>query len=152
MNTIQQLLLEFCQLNELPELNFEENERCQLLVDDRYMLYFIATDTEDLMLSVTFGGLEKSGEQRLKGLELLAHANYQGIGSGNLALALAPNGRQLVLAGRKPVEHLNTTNLTAWFHEVIEQAELWQARFAMLDQAIPTTSNHEQAHVQSLRV
>ena len=29
MNTIQQLLLEFCQLNELPELNFEENERCQ---------------------------------------------------------------------------------------------------------------------------
>ncbi|MCV5869171.1 CesT family type III secretion system chaperone VecA, partial [Escherichia coli] len=60
--------------------------------------------------------------------------------------------RQLVLAGRQPTEHLNSANLTVWFHEIIEQAELWQARFAMLDQDLSATSNHEQSHVQPLRV
>ncbi|HCG5939452.1 TPA: CesT family type III secretion system chaperone VecA [Vibrio parahaemolyticus] len=153
MNTIQPLLDEFCRLNELPPLILEDGNRCQLLVDDRFVLYFTATEDDALMLSVAFGGLEKSGgELRIRGLELLARANYQRVGSGNLALSLAPNGRQLVLAGRQPTEHLNSANLTVWFHEIIEQTELWQARFAMLDQDLSATSNHEQSHVQPLRV
>ncbi|HBC3374265.1 TPA: CesT family type III secretion system chaperone VecA [Vibrio parahaemolyticus] len=152
MNTIQPLLDEFCRLNELPPLILEDGNRCQLLVDDRFVLYFTATGDDALMLSVAFGGLEKSGELRIRGLELLARANYQRVGSGNLALSLAPNGRQLVLVGRQPTEHLNSANLTVWFHEIIEQTELWQARFAMLDQDLSATSNHEQSHVQPLRV
>ncbi|MGR2934820.1 CesT family type III secretion system chaperone, partial [Vibrio vulnificus] len=73
---------EFCEINELPPLSFSEENRCQLLVDDRYVIYFSATEQDDLILSVAFGGLEKSGELRLKGLELLAHANYFGIADG----------------------------------------------------------------------
>ncbi|BFN31837.1 CesT family type III secretion system chaperone VecA [Vibrio harveyi] len=152
MNTLQVLLKEFCEINELPLLSFSEENRCQLLVDDRYVIYFSATEQNDLILSVAFGGLEKSGELRLKGLELLAHANYFGIADGSLTLSLAPNGRQLVLAGRKPIEHLNAASLSTWFHALNEQTQLWQARFAMLDQDPTQFINQEQPHVQTLRV
>ncbi|MGR2871225.1 CesT family type III secretion system chaperone, partial [Vibrio vulnificus] len=40
MNTLQVLLKEFCEINELPPLSFSEENRCQLLVDDRYVIYF----------------------------------------------------------------------------------------------------------------
>ncbi|WCP80306.1 CesT family type III secretion system chaperone [Vibrio harveyi] len=152
MNTLQVLLKEFCEINELPPLSFSEENRCQLLVDDRYVIYFSATEQNDLILSVAFGGLEKSGELRLKGLELLAHANYFGIADGSLTLSLAPNGRQLVLAGRKPIEHLNAASLSTWFHALNEQTQLWQARFVMLDQDPTQFINQEQSHVQTLRV
>ncbi|PQJ45708.1 Tir chaperone family protein, partial [Vibrio campbellii] len=84
MNTLQVLLNEFCEINELPPLNFSEEGRCQLLVDDRYVIYFSATDNNDLILSVAFGRLEKTGELRVKGLELIAHANYFAIAEGGL--------------------------------------------------------------------
>ncbi len=57
-------------------------------------------------------------------------------------LVTGSNGRQLVLAGRKPIEHLDAASLSTWFHVLNEQAQLWQARFAMLDQDI----NHYSAH------
>lgn len=152
MNTLQVLLKEFCEINELPPFSFSEENRCQLLVDDRYVIYFSATEQNDLILSVAFGGLEKSGELRLKGLELLAHANYFGIADGSLTLSLAPNGRQLVLAGRKPIEHLNAASLSTWFNALNEQTQLWQARFTMLDQDPTQFINQEQSHVQMFRV
>ncbi|PAW12455.1 Tir chaperone family protein [Vibrio sp. V1B] len=152
MNTLQVLLNEFCEINELPPLNFSEEGRCQLLVDDRYVIYFSATDNHDLILSVAFGGLKKNGELRVKGLELIAHANYFAIAEGGLTLSLTPNGRQLVLAGRKPIEHLDASSLSTWFHALNEQAQLWQARFAMLDQDITPLPNTQLSHVQTLRV
>ncbi|MEL7287040.1 MAG: CesT family type III secretion system chaperone [Pseudomonadota bacterium] len=152
MNTLQVLLNEFCEINELPPLNFSEEGHCQLLVDDRYVIYFSATDNNDLILSVAFGGLEKTGELRVKGLELIAHANYFAIAEGGLTLSLAPNGRQLVLAGRKPVEHLDAASLSTWFHVLNEQAQLWQARFAMLDQDINPLLSTQPPHVSTLRV
>lgn len=152
MNTLQVLLNEFCEINELPPLNFSEEGRCQLLVDDRYVIYFSATDNNELILSVAFGGLEKSGELRGKGLELIAHGNYFAIAEGGLTLSLAPNGRQLVLAGRKPIEHLDAASLSTWFHVLNEQAQLWQARFAMLDQDINPLLSTQPPHVSTLRV
>ncbi|MFA0125738.1 CesT family type III secretion system chaperone, partial [Vibrio sp. 10N.261.48.A2] len=65
MNTLQVLIKEFCEINELPPLYFAEENRCQLLVDDRYVIYFSEADQNDFVLSVVFGGLEKSGELRL---------------------------------------------------------------------------------------
>lgn len=152
MNTLQVLLNDFCEINELPPLNFSEEGRCQLLVDDRYVIYFSATDNNELILSVAFGGLEKSGELRVKGLELIAHGNYFAIAEGGLTLSLAPNGRQLVLAGRKPIEHLDAASLSTWFHVLNEQAQLWQARFAMLDQDINPLLSTQPPHVSTLRV
>ena len=152
MNTLQVLLNDFCEINELPPLNFSEEGRWQLLVDDRYVIYFSATDNNELILSVAFGGLEKSGELRVKGLELIAHGNYFAIAEGGLTLSLAPNGRQLVLAGRKPIEHLDAASLSTWFHVLNEQAQLWQARFAMLDQDINPLLSTQPPHVSTLRV
>nr|AKN39689.1 hypothetical protein [Vibrio tasmaniensis] len=152
MNTLQVLIKEFCEINELPPLYFAEENRCQLLVDDRYVIYFSEADQNDFVLPVVLVGLEKSGELRLKGLELIAHANYFGIADGSLTLSLAPNGRQLVLAGRKPIEYLNAASLSTWFHLLNEQTLLWQARFAMLDQDPTQFINPEQSHIETLRV
>ncbi|KLN64715.1 MULTISPECIES: type III secretion system chaperone [Vibrio] len=152
MKSIQRLLDEFCSLNELPPLLIENNGRCQLLVDDRTLLYFIATEDNELLLSARVGALPKQGSLRNRGLELLARANYYGLGCGGLNLAISPDGRQVILFGRKALEMLDAANLTQWFDEFNQQSSEWSARFSMLDRDIPLSESNQQTFAQQLRV
>ncbi|MCL9783714.1 CesT family type III secretion system chaperone [Vibrio sp. S4M6] len=136
MKSIQCLLDEFCAINALPQLPIEVNGRCQLLVDDHILVYFIAPNTNELWLSARVGGLPRKGVIRTRGLEVIARANYYGLGCGGGSLSVSPDGRQVILFGQKALAVLDGASLTQWFDEFHEQSMQWQARFATLEQGI----------------
>ncbi|MGL5773982.1 MAG: type III secretion system chaperone [Aeromonas veronii] len=138
--TLQAVLDDFSTRWGFPPLRLDETRRCQLLVDDKLPLFFFEQESDDettLMLMASIGILSLEPARRLQTLELLAQGNYAGIATGGQTLALSPDGRQLVLFGKRPLSQLSAGVLGAWLEQLTGQALGWQARLAMQEQQIP---------------
>lgn len=140
MAALQQLLDDFSAQWVFPSLQLGESGQCQLLIDDKLFLSFSAHDIGDesaLMLMAEIGLLSLDAPVRQQTLELLAMGNYNGVHTDGHTLALAPDGRQLVLFSTYPVSQLTPTGLGTALERLTQSALEWQARFALQEHHEP---------------
>ncbi|MFM5704195.1 CesT family type III secretion system chaperone [Aeromonas veronii] len=147
---LQALLDAFSEQHGFPPLQLDDEGTCQLLIDDKLPLSLLAHPLRRepaLMLRTTIGLLAATGTQRQQSLELLARANYSAGADTGHTLALAPDGRQLVLSGRRPLASLTPQDLAEWLTLLTRQALEWQARFTLLPEQLapinPLPSQHD---------
>lgn len=147
---LQALLDAFSEQHGFPPLQLDDEGTCQLLIDDKLPLSLLAHPLRRepaLMLRATIGLLAATGTQRQQSLELLARANYSAGADTGHTLALAPDGRQLVLFGRRPLASLTPQDLAEWLTLLTRQALEWQARFTLLPEQLapinPLPSQHD---------
>lgn len=152
MLELQTLLDDFSKKNGFPPLQLNGNGYCQLLVEDKLLLSFIAHSYPDeleqnLMLAANVGVLDVNVTLRQRTLELLASSNYASISTQGHILALAPDGRQLVLFGLRSLSQLTLSDLSDWLLHITQSALTWQANFAIspnqasVDKNTPTPKN-----------
>lgn len=150
---LQALLDAFSEQHGFPPLQLDDEGTCQLLIDDKLPLSLLAHPLRRepaepaLMLRATIGLLAATGTQRQQSLELLARANYSAGADTGHTLALAPDGRQLVLSGLRPLASLTPQDLAEWLTLLTRQALEWQARFTLLPEQLapinPLPSQHD---------
>jgi hypothetical protein len=150
---LQALLDAFSEQHGFPPLQLDDEGTCQLLIDDKLPLSLLAHRPRRepaepaLMLRATIGLLAAAGTPRQQSLELLARANYSAEADTGHTLALAPDGRQLVLFGLCPLASLTPQDLAEWLTLLTRQALEWQARFALLPEQLtpisPLPSQHD---------
>jgi hypothetical protein len=150
---LQTLLDAFSEQHGFPPLQLDDEGTCQLLIDDKLPLSLLAHPLRRepaepaLMLRATIGLLATAGAPRQQSLELLARANYSADANTDHTLALAPDGRQLVLFGLRPLASLTPQDLAEWLTLLTRQALEWQARFALLPEQLapnsPLPSQHD---------
>ncbi|MCG8295120.1 CesT family type III secretion system chaperone [Pseudomonas entomophila] len=157
MTQLQALLDTFSEQHGFPPLQLDDEGSCQLLVDDKLPLSLLAhpfrreSVEPALMLRATIGLLAAAGTLRQQSLERLSHANYSAGAETGHTLALAPDGRQLVLFGLRPLASLTPQDLAEWLTLLTRQALEWRAYFALVPKQLPPVNSHPSQH-DSIRI
>ncbi|WP_339366183.1 type III secretion system chaperone [Aeromonas tecta] len=156
MEDLQYILNDFSENYNLPLLQLNENGCCQLLVEDKLIISFIAHSYPDkleknLMLAANIGFLETDVTLRQNTLELLASANYASVATQGHILALAPDDRQIILFGLRSLSQLTLIDLSDWLLSITQIALTWQTKLAIFS-AQRTLDNNISSPRDAIRI